>query len=99
MTVKAVEEYFVNQRIDANGLDSVALDFLKYLRAHGATSEERLRQGLGVSNRGDFVEVDEYLQRLGLVTVQGGRTLTRDGRRYLERTPDLRHRISRQSGP
>lgn len=96
MTLTAVEEYFENQGVDANGLDSLARNFLTYLIKHGATAEERLRQGLGISNRGDFVEVDEYLQRLGLVTVRGGRTLTSEGRRYLGSIPNLRRRISRQ---
>lgn len=96
MTCEAVADYFENQGIDANGLDNVARNFLGYLGRHGATAEDRLRQGLGISNKGDFIEVDEYLQRLGLVTVRGGRTLTREGRRYLESSPDLRHRISRQ---
>lgn len=97
MTLEAVAEYFEAQGVDANGLDNKARGFLTYLSRHGATSEERLRQGLGISNRGDFVVEDEYLQRLGLVTVRGGRTLTREGRRYLQSPTDLRQRISRQS--
>ncbi len=97
MTVASVAGYFEDQGIDASGLDITARNYLAYLTSHGATAEERLRQGLGISNRGDFVEVDEYLQRLGLVTVRGGRTLTKDGRRYQQVLPDLRHRISRQS--
>ena len=96
MTVETVAAYFDSQGVDANGLDATARNYLSYLSTHGATAEERLRQGLGISNRGDFVEVDEYLQRLGLVTVRGGRTLTREGRRYLQASSDLRHRISRQ---
>ena len=52
---------------------------------NGATAEERLRQGLGITNPGDFSEADEYLtQRLGLVTISGaGRALSPLGRRYL----------------
>lgn len=96
MTVESVAAYFENQGVDLNGLDVTARNFLAYLSCHGATAEERLRQGLGISNRGDFVEVDEYLQRLNLVTVKGGRSLTRDGRRYVEAAFDLRRRISRQ---
>ncbi len=97
MTVETVASYFDSQGMDANGIDVTARSYLEYLSRHGATAEERVRQGLGISNRGDFIEVDEYLQRLGLVTVRGGRTLTRDGRRYLQAPFDLRHRISRQS--
>jgi len=96
MTVETVAAYFDSQGVDANGLDTTARNYLSYLSRHGATAEERLRQGLGISNRGDFIDVDEYLQRLGLVTVRGGRTLTREGRRYLQTQIDLRHRISRQ---
>jgi Holliday junction resolvasome RuvABC ATP-dependent DNA helicase subunit len=96
MTVEAVAAYFDNQGIDANGLDITARNFLSYLDRHGANAEERIRQGLGISNRNDFVEVDEYLQRLGLVMVRGGRSLTAEGRRYLRQPFDLRHRIARQ---
>jgi len=96
MTVESVSAYFEDQGVDLNGLDVTARNFLTYLDRHGATAEERLRQGLGISNRGDFVEIDEYLQRLNLVTVKGGRSLTRDGRRYVEAAFDLRNRISRQ---
>lgn len=96
MTVEAVSAYFDNQGIDANGLDIIARNFLSYLDRHGANAEERIRQGLGISNRNDFVEVDEYLQRLGLVMVRGGRSLTPEGRRYLRQPFDLRHRIARQ---
>ena len=97
MTVESVADYFESQGVDFNGLDSIARNSISYLGRHGATAEERLRQGIGISNRGDFVEADEYLQRLGLVTVRGGRTLTAEGRRYLNTPSDLRHRISRSS--
>jgi Holliday junction resolvasome RuvABC ATP-dependent DNA helicase subunit len=97
MTTESVGEFFERQGIDINGLDTNARNFLTYLDRNGATAEERVRQGLGISNKGDFVELDEYLQRLGLITVRGGRTLTREGRRYLQSPQDLRHRISRQS--
>lgn len=83
MTAEAVAVYFEEQGIDINGLDSIAKNYLRYLSQHGATAEERIRQGLGISNRADFTEVDEYLQRLGLVVVRGGRALTPEGRRYL----------------
>jgi Holliday junction resolvasome RuvABC ATP-dependent DNA helicase subunit len=96
MTVEAIAAYFDGQGIDANGLDVTARNFLSYLDRHGANAEERIRQGLGISNRNDFVEVDEYLQRLGLVMVRGGRSLTPEGRRYLRQSVDLRHRIARQ---
>jgi Holliday junction resolvasome RuvABC ATP-dependent DNA helicase subunit len=96
MTLESVADYFERQGIDSNGLDTIARNFITYLGRHGATAEERLRQGLGISNRGDFVETDEYLQRLGLVIVRGGRSLTPEGRRYLTSPFDLRHRVSRQ---
>jgi Holliday junction resolvasome RuvABC ATP-dependent DNA helicase subunit len=95
---KAVCHYFDEQNIDLNGLDVVAKNYMNYLARNGATPEERLRQGLGITNRGDFVEVDEFLsQRLGLVTISSaGRTLSPEGRRYLTAPFDLRERISRQ---
>jgi Holliday junction resolvasome RuvABC ATP-dependent DNA helicase subunit len=91
-----VIQYFDEQGIDLNGLDSNAINFLKYLNQHGATSEERIRQGLGISNRNDFTEIDEYLQRLGLIVVRGGRCLTTDGRKYISSPKFYGNRISRQ---
>lgn len=98
VTQEAVCRYFEEQSIDLNGLDVVARNYLNHLSRNGATAEERLRQGLGITTRGDFIEVDEYLtQRLGLVTISSaGRTLSAQGRKYLSSPFDLRDRISRQ---
>mgnify|MGYP000069203089 CR=1 FL=1 len=97
MTLEQVAAFFDAQGIDPNGIDSVGRNYLLYLNRNGATAEERLRQALGVPNRNDFIEIDEYLQRLGLVTIQGGRTLTSQGRRYMQAGAlDLRARIARQ---
>lgn len=98
ITHEAVCRYFDEQGIDLNGLDVVANNYLNYLARNGATPEERLRQGLGITNRGDFIEVDEFLsQRLGLVTISSaGRSLSMSGRKYLTAPFDLRERISRQ---
>jgi len=97
MTLENVAAFFDAQGIDPNGIDSVGKNYLLYLHRNGATAEERLRQALGIPNRNDFIEIDEYLQRLGLVTIQGGRTLTTQGRRYVQTGPlDLRARIARQ---
>ncbi|HVG11034.1 MAG TPA: AAA family ATPase [Thermoanaerobaculia bacterium] len=99
MTVESVAAFFDDQGIDSNGVDQIGRNYLLYLHRNGATAEERLRQALGIPNRNDFIEVDEYLQRLGLVTIQGGRTLTTQGRRYVQAGPiDLRTRIARQIG-
>ena len=98
LTPQAIGAWFDAQGIDLNGLDAIARNYLSYLRRNGATSAERLQQALGISNRADFVEVDEYLVRLGLVTVSAaGRALTRDGTRYLTAPFGLRDRISRQA--
>jgi len=98
ITHEAVCRYFDEQGIDLNGLDVVAKNYLNYLARNGATPEERLRQGLGITNRGDFIEVDEFLsQRLGIVTISSaGRALSPQGRKYLTAPFDLRDRISRQ---
>jgi Holliday junction resolvasome RuvABC ATP-dependent DNA helicase subunit len=98
MTHEEVCRYFEATGVDLNGLDSVAQNYLAHLGRNGATSEERLRQALAISNKGDFIEVDEYLTlRLGLVSVSSaGRALTTDGRRYLREAFGLRDRISRQ---
>ncbi|HLG14423.1 MAG TPA: AAA family ATPase [Blastocatellia bacterium] len=95
---EAVCRYFDEQGIDLNGLDVVAKNYLNHLDRNGATPEDRLRQGLGITNRGDFIEVDEFLsQRLGLVTISSaGRALSAQGRKYLTAPLDLRDRISRQ---
>jgi len=97
ITQPAVAEWFDGQGTDLNGLDGLARNYLGHLARNGATSGERLRQALGITNRNDFIEVDEYLVRLGLVTVSpAGRSLKRDGSRYLKTPFDLRDRISRQ---
>mgnify|MGYP001000320493 CR=1 FL=1 len=97
MTRESVAEFFEEQGIDYNGLTSLDMNYLKYLNRAGATSAENLQQSLGITNRQDFIEVDEYLRRLGLVEKSpGGRLLTPTGRRYLKQTIDLRDRISRK---
>ncbi|CAO3426278.1 hypothetical protein [Azospirillum argentinense] len=99
MTAEAVAEWFEAQGVDRNGLDILARGFLEVLRKRGAASEDEIRLALGISNRGDFAEVNEYLTRLGLVsTGPGGRSLTREGVAYLGQKPppDLRSRISRR---
>jgi Holliday junction resolvasome RuvABC ATP-dependent DNA helicase subunit len=102
ITVESVAEWFqAVHGIDANGLGPVHQQFLAILRQRGPVSEDELRRSLGISNRGDFVEVAEYLTRLGLIQVgPGGRNLTSDGRKYLSSNGDmnLRDRISRRSG-
>ncbi|CAN7479052.1 AAA family ATPase [Caulobacter sp. LjRoot300] len=101
MTVSAVGRWFNEaQQIDANGLGGLHRDYLNVLSNRGAASEEDIRRALGVSNRGDFVELSEYLTRLGLVRIgPGGRMLTSEGRRYLaeDGAMDLRSKISRRS--
>lgn len=97
MTEEAVAARLESDGYDLNGLDSLALNYLKLLKRNGATSAERLSQALGITNRAEFVEVDEYLVRLGLVNISSaGRTLTKDGGRYLQKPFDLREKISRQ---
>jgi len=101
MTADAVASWFDNtHEIDINGLAPIHREYLILLRTRGATSEEEIRRGLGISNRGDFVAISEYLTRLDLIKVgPGGRSLTSDGRRYLSAptVPDLRDRISRRT--
>ncbi len=98
MTADQIATFYETQGIDYNGLDDVARRFLRYLEQHGPVSEATLRQALGLTHQQDFVETAEYLTRLGLIeTSSAGRSLTREGRRYLNANlpPDLRHRISR----
>ena len=102
MTASAVADWFEKTLgVDRNGLGPDHLAYLNLLRTRGPTAEEEIRRSLGISNRGDFVIVSEYLSRLDLIRVgPGGRSLTSDGRRYLTATTplDLRDRISRRSG-
>ena len=86
--------------VDANGLGPDHRSYLSLLRTRGAAAEEEIRRALGISNRGDFIAISEYLTRLDLIRVgPGGRSLTPDGRRYLSAptVPDFRDRISRRS--
>ncbi len=102
MSAAAVANWFDETLgVDSNGLGSDHIAYLKLLRTRGAVAEEEIRRALGISNRGDFVNVSEYLTRLDLIRVgPGGRNLTSDGRRYLTAPspPNLRDRISRRSG-
>ncbi len=102
MSVDAVSNWFQETLgVDSNGLGPDHIAYLKLLRTRGAVAEEEIRRALGISNRGDFVNVSEYLARLDLIRVgPGGRGLTSDGRRYLTASspPNLRDRISRRSG-
>jgi Holliday junction resolvasome RuvABC ATP-dependent DNA helicase subunit len=98
LTQENIAGFYDGQGTDANGLDDVALRFLKYLKQQGAASEPTLRQALGLAHPKDFVETAEYLVRLGLIeTSSVGRRLTREGERYLKagEPPNLRSRISR----
>ena len=98
MTADQIAAFYETQGIDYNGIDDVARRFLRYLEQHGSVSEATLRQALGLTHQQDFVEAAEYLTRLGLIeTSSAGRSLTREGRRYLNANlpPDLRQRISR----
>jgi Holliday junction resolvasome RuvABC ATP-dependent DNA helicase subunit len=98
MTGENIARFYDQQGIDANGLDDLARRFLNTLKRQGASSEPTLRQSLGLAHPRDFVEVAEYLVRLGLIeTSSAGRRLTRQGEKYLraEVPPDLRSRISR----
>ena len=100
MNASAVARWFEDtQGIDRNGLTSEHVEYLKLLRTRGASAEEEIRRALGISNRPDYVNVSEYLTRLNLIQVgPGGRSLTSDGRRYLNAPspPDIRQRISRR---
>lgn len=83
--------------IDFNGLNRLAISYLKLLQTRGSAPEEEVRRALSISNRGDFVDISEYLTRLGLIKVgTGGRSLTSEGRRYLTspKMLNLRDRIS-----
>jgi Holliday junction resolvasome RuvABC ATP-dependent DNA helicase subunit len=94
MTRDSVAAYYDAHGIDLNGLDDQARRALDYLKRHGGTSEDRLCRGVRISNPADFVELIEYLTRLGLVaTGHTGRSLTTTGRSYLAQPVDLRSKI------
>ena len=98
MTAENIAALYEAQGIDYNGLDDVARRFLHYLKQQNTASEATLRQALALPNQQDFVETAEYLIRLRLIeTSSAGRSLTREGRIYLnaDPPPDLRTRISR----
>lgn len=94
MTLEAVVAYYDSHGVDLNGLDELGHKTLAYLKTHGSSPEDRLSRGLRISNRADFVELIEYLTRLGLVSIgHQGRQLTPEGRRYLSQPINLRKRI------
>ena len=94
MTSDTVAAYYAANGIDQNGLDELGRRLLEYLKRHGSVPEDRLCRGLRITNKPDFVELIEYLTRLGLVTTShAGRSLTSLGRSYLSLPVDLRSRI------
>jgi Holliday junction resolvasome RuvABC ATP-dependent DNA helicase subunit len=94
MTTAAVAAYYDSHGVDLNGLDDLGRKTLAYLKTHGASPEDRLSRGMRITNRGDFVELIEYLTRLGLIkTGPRGRELTAEGRRYLSEPSNLRKLI------
>ena len=102
MTAESVGRWFREARkIDGNGLGEQHIQYLRLLVTRGGAAESEIRQNIGIANRNDFVQLTEYLTRLGLVeTSSSGRRATSDGRKYL-REPNslnLRERISRRSG-
>ena len=100
MDFDTVSSWFDDKGIDQNGLSGQHRKVLDVLSDRGSASEDDLKRTLGITNRGDFIELTEFLTRLGLMQVNtGGRSLTREGRRYAKHGAfDLRSRISRHSG-
>jgi Holliday junction resolvasome RuvABC ATP-dependent DNA helicase subunit len=96
ITLTGVKEFFDQRNVDSNGIDERGRRYLEFLHRHDLGSEERLKKFLQIADKDDFSTLDEYLIRLGLVTIQGGRVLTSDGRRYMVQPFDLRSRISRR---
>jgi Holliday junction resolvasome RuvABC ATP-dependent DNA helicase subunit len=96
ITVAGIKEFFDRRQVDSNGIDERGRRYLEFLHRHDMGSEERLKKFLQIADKDDFSTLDEYLIRLGLVTIQGGRVLTPDGRRYMVQPIDLRSRISRR---
>jgi holliday junction DNA helicase RuvB len=98
ITLEGIKEFFERRQVDSNGIDERGRRFLEFLHRHDLGSEERLKKFLQIADNDDFTTLDEYLIRLGLVTIHGGRVLTPEGRRYLVQPFDLRARISRRRG-
>jgi Holliday junction resolvasome RuvABC ATP-dependent DNA helicase subunit len=96
ITLAGIKEFFDRRQVDSNGIDERGRRYLEFLHRHDMGSEERLKKFLQIADKDDFSTLDEYLIRLGLVTIQGGRVLTPDGRRYMVQPIDLRARISRR---
>ncbi|MEO7326487.1 MAG: AAA family ATPase [Dokdonella sp.] len=98
ITTNLVANYFEKKGIDVNGLDDNARSLLRYLERQGVTSEVHLCQALGISTRSDFLSLDEYVTRLGLISVSTrGRQLTSVGRRYVRQVFPLRAHIGHPS--
>lgn len=97
ITLAGVKDFFDQRNVDSNGIDERGRRYLEFLHRHDLGSEERLKKFLQIADKDDFMTLDEYLIRLGLVTIQGGRVLTSEGRRYMIQPFDLRSRISRRT--
>jgi Holliday junction resolvasome RuvABC ATP-dependent DNA helicase subunit len=96
ITLTGIKEFFEKRHVDSNGIDERGRRYLEFLHRHDSGSEDRLKKFLQIADKDDFATLDEYLIRLGLITIQGGRVLTPDGRRYVVQSFDLRYRISRR---
>jgi Holliday junction resolvasome RuvABC ATP-dependent DNA helicase subunit len=100
MTAEEVSQWFERQNVDFNGIDELGKEYLKLLNRRGTISAAEVKRALGISNESDFEQYSEYLSRLGLVSVSNtGRSLTREGKRYLTAVPimNLRDRIARKT--
>lgn len=95
LTADLVSNYFETIGVDPNGLDSNARSLMRYLHENGPTPEARLCKAMSISNKSDFLSLDEYLSRLGLTAVTTrGRELTELGRQYIRGAFALRSRIT-----
>ena len=74
MTSENIAAFYEARGIDCNGLDELAMRYLNYLKRQAAASEATLSQALGLTHRQNFVEVRDYLVRLGLIETFSGPT-------------------------
>lgn len=83
-----VRDYLATFQIDDQGLGPQELDYMRYLQKVNKASLESIRLHLGLDVNHVRQQIEARLQRLGFITLSGGRELTQAGRMWLAKSHD-----------